>query len=374
MIRILLILVVFAFLYAYQLQAQNPASTGISYQHPIEFAPNQYVCHRTDLPIDIDGKMDDPAWENADWTADFVDIEGHLKPKPSYRTRAKMLWDSQYFYFAAILEEPQLWATLQERDAVMYQNDDFEIFIDPDGDGQLYYEFEMNAHNAIWDLFMIKPYRVDDGQPKYLTNWDIKGIQTAVHLEGTLNNPEDEDRYWSVEIAMPWKALKEMSPKTCPPTEGDQWRVNFSRVDWHLDIVDGHYRKKLDPKTGKEQAWPEENWVWSPSGRVDMHQVETWGYVQFTSQTGGAVAFEERPAEQVKWALWQMYHQQRLFFEKNKQYSENIRHFNLPEVAVEGYRFVPSLYVTASMFEVVAPALNGEIWHINQEGKLWKSP
>ena len=25
----------------------------------------------------------------------------------------------------------------------------------------------------------------------------------------------------------------------------------------------------------------EDNWVWSPQGRVDMHQPEHWGYLQF---------------------------------------------------------------------------------------------
>lgn len=355
-------------------QSPEQPQERMQYEHPIEFAPAQYVCYRAVAPIVVDGKIEDSAWEQAEWTTDFVDIEGALKPKPQYRTRAKMLWDSQYFYVAAMLEEPHLWATLRERDAVMYQNDDFEIFIDPDGDGQFYYEFEMNAHNAIWDLFMIRPYRVQDSLPKYLNNWDIKGIVTAVHLQGTLNDASDEDQYWSVEVAMPWKALKEMSPGASPPAEGDQWRVNFSRVDWHLDVVEGQYRKKVNAKTRQEQAWPEENWVWSPSGRVDMHQVETWGYVQFSSAQAGTGEFEAQPAEQVKWALWQMYHQQAQFYEKHQRYSDNSNHFTLPVVAIEGYQFVPSLSVTTTQFEVVAPALNAEIWHINQEGKLWRSP
>ena len=56
-----------------------------------------------------------------------------------------MLWDDEYFYVAAELEEPDIWATLTERDAVIFYDNDFEIFIDPDGDSHEYYEFEMNA-------------------------------------------------------------------------------------------------------------------------------------------------------------------------------------------------------------------------------------
>ena len=63
-----------------------------------------------------------------------------------------MLWDDEYFYFAAELIEDQIWATLTERDSVIFYDNDFEIFIDPDGDSHQYYEFEINALNTVWDL------------------------------------------------------------------------------------------------------------------------------------------------------------------------------------------------------------------------------
>ena len=53
----------------------------------------------------LDGKLDDAAWAAAPWTDDFVDIQGPKLPAPRYRTRAKMLWDAEYFYIAAELEE-----------------------------------------------------------------------------------------------------------------------------------------------------------------------------------------------------------------------------------------------------------------------------
>ena len=67
--------------------------------------PLSYDCHRTKTPIRIDGKLDDPAWKRAEWTSDFVDIEGAAKPTPRFRTRAKMLWDDKYLYIAAEFEE-----------------------------------------------------------------------------------------------------------------------------------------------------------------------------------------------------------------------------------------------------------------------------
>jgi hypothetical protein len=358
--------------------SSGPGADGerVNYEHPIPFAPRQYVCYRAAGPIAIDGKPDEASWAAAPWTEYFVDIEGDLKPEPPLRTRAKMLWDEDYFYFAAVLEEPHLWATLTERDAVMYLNDDFEIFIDPDGDGQWYYEFEMNAHNAIWDLLLTQPYRVDTIRPKYINGWDIKGIKTAVHLEGTLNDPSDEDEYWSLEVAMPWEALIELVPGRRKPQPGEQWRVNFSRVDWHLDIRDGAYHKKIDPATGKERRWPEENWVWSPSGRVDMHQVETWGFVQFSGQAAGqgSEAFVELPAEKVKWALWQLYLQQAIHLKQYGRYADALERLSLPEVGLPGYAFRPVLATTPTMFEILAADPEAGHWHINQEGRLWFQP
>ncbi len=120
--------------------------------------PRSYLCHFAAGAIQIDGKPDEPAWAAAPWTADFIDIQGAGKPKPRFRTRAKLLWDEEYLYIAAELEESHVWATLTNHDAVIFQDPDFEVFIDPDGDTHQYYEFEINALNTGWDLRLDKPY------------------------------------------------------------------------------------------------------------------------------------------------------------------------------------------------------------------------
>ena len=347
---------------------------NIDYQHPIPFEAKEYVAYKTNQTIKIDGKLNESDWAKAEWTSDFVDIEGNLKPTPAHRTRAKMLWDDKYFYFAAVLEEPHIWATLTERDAIMYHNDDFEIFIDPDADGEYYYEFEMNAHNAIWDLFMLRPYRVDE-RHKYIMEWDIKGIQSGVHIEGTLNEPSDTDQFWSVEVAMPWEVLRWFAKDGRMPLAGEQWRVNFSRVDWWMDIKDEKYVKKPNAETGEEQKWPQENWVWSPSGRVDMHQTETWGYVQFSDKKvgKGEDIFTPNPEEAIKWALWQLYFQQRKHKEAYGHYSNSTKGFRIPIVEIEGYYLQPKVECTTHLFEISAASLDKDKrWYINHEGRIWK--
>ena len=218
----------------------------------IEYSPRTYVCYKADSPVVIDGKLDDIAWERSDWTESFVDIEGDLKPKPFYDTKAKMLWDDNYFYFGVEMEEPHIWATLKERDAVIYYDNDFEIFLDPDGDTHNYYELEVNAYETEWDLILLAPYH--DHDKVALDSWDIPGLLTKVNIDGTLNDPSDMDKGWSVEIAIPWKAFYNNYRSNESPKDGEQWKVNFSRVQWDVDIIEDKYVKTDNP---------EFNWVLS---------------------------------------------------------------------------------------------------------------
>lgn len=233
-------------------------------------SPKHYVCRRAPGPIAIDGRLDDAAWSGAEWTDAFVDIEGDHKPVPRFETRAKMLWDDEYLYIGARLQEPHVWATLTERDEIVFNDNDFEIFIDPDGDTEQYYEIEVNALGTIFDLFLVKTYI--DGGPA-LHDWDLKGMNHAVHIGGTLNNPSDLDAGWSIEFALPWTHLAPAAHMPTPPERGDVWRINFSRVQWRHRVTDGRYERLPGTR--------EDNWVWSPQGVVNMHVPEHWGFVEF---------------------------------------------------------------------------------------------
>jgi hypothetical protein len=235
-------------------------------------APLRYTCRRAASPIRIDGRIDEPEWRIAPWTPAFVDIEGAAKPRPRFRTRAKMLWDDEFFYVAAQLDEPDIWATLTEHDSVIFHDNDFEVFLNPSGDGRNYFEFEINALNTGWDLFLPKPYR-EGGKAD--NSWEIPGLKTAVAVQGTLNHPGDRDRGWTVEIAFPWTGFASRAPVQ-RPRAGDEWRVNFSRVEWQTKVQDGRYVKLPGHK--------EDNWVWSPQGEVNMHVPSKWGYVGFVGE------------------------------------------------------------------------------------------
>jgi hypothetical protein len=342
-------------------------------QHPsvdleaLPYAPRHYVAYRAPTALNVDGKLDEPAWTAAPWSVPFVDIQGDSHPAPRFRTRAKMLWDDRYFYVGAEMEEPDLWGTLTERDSVIFRDNDFELFIDPDGDTHDYYELEVNALGTPWDLMLIKPYR--DGGPA-IHAWDIAGLRLGRELKGTLNVPGDRDEGWTVEIALPWSILAEAAPGRRRPAAGEYWRVNFSRVEWQVDVKAGRYSKRLAPAS--ENPLPEDNWVWSPQGAINMHMPERWGYVQFSSlPPGGSEPAKDLSIERVKWALRRLYYRQARVREKTGAYATILEELNVADIRVDGMEFRPVMQATSSLYEITAPAPGGGRVHISQDGRVW---
>ncbi len=327
-----------------------------------QIVPKGYVCYQATSGIRVDGRLDDDAWRAAPWTDPFVDIEGDVKPRPRFQTRAMMLWDSDYFYFAAKLEEPHVWATLKQHDSVIFHDNDFEVFIDPNGDNHEYYEFEINALNTGWDLFLPKPY-TDSGRAD--NSWEIPGLKTAVHVAGTLNDPNDTDDFWSVEIGIPWRALAEFAHRPTPPADGDQWRVGFSRVQWQVEVKDGVYQKVAGLR--------EDNWVWSPQGIINMHRPERWGFVQFSTATPGDARFEPDPHLAVRDALMAVYHRQRAFRKQHGRWASSNRELGTEQLAAT----FPSLEIETTSggfrasIDLPDQPVGTRHWHVREDSKLW---
>jgi len=262
--------------------------------------PKTYVVYKTITPIIIDGKATESNWENAKSTSNFIDIEG-IKI-PNQQTNVKMLWDDNFLYVYAKLHEEHVWGDIKERDQIIFYNNDFEVFISPSNDTHNYGEIEINALGTIWDLVLNKPYNVG-GKPK--NSWNLNDLKSAVFIKGTLNEFTDIDQYWSVEMAIPLNAFAELKnrPKV-KPKNGEQWRINFSRVQWDHEITDKGYSRKKE----NNKFLPEYNWVWSNQGAINMHLPENWGYIQFSdNHPTSPIPFKHQTdiiTEQVTYALF----------------------------------------------------------------------
>ncbi|HAC22044.1 MAG: carbohydrate-binding family 9-like protein [Tannerellaceae bacterium] len=347
---------------------QAPAA-DVNFTDSAWFHPETYVCYKAAAPITVDGNMTSAEWDNIPWTNDFVDIEGDIQPKPKYRTRAKMAWDEKGMYFAAEMEEPHVWGTLTKRESVIYHDNDFEIFIDPTADTHNYLEFEMNALGTEWDLFLQQPYR-DQGN-FYMNGWNFMDMQSAVKVYGTLNNPNDTDQKWTVEVFFSWESINETRKGNPLPINGEQMRVNFSRVQWNHTIENGKYVKA--PRPGKEGI-NEDNWVWSPTGEVNMHCPEKWGFVQLTDVVAGKgdVTFNLNSQEEIKWKLRRMYYRQSQYKKATGNYATTLAELKASEIFPANELANVSLQNTSSMYEVTYNGGANNVWHIRQDGLIWK--
>uniref|UniRef100_A0A0G4I7P1 Carbohydrate-binding domain-containing protein n=1 Tax=Chromera velia CCMP2878 TaxID=1169474 RepID=A0A0G4I7P1_9ALVE len=299
--------------------------------------PKVYVCplvNPSALPT-AEWDVRSAAWEHAPWTDDFVDIL-NTPPgvRPWYRTRMKMLWEDGEseggggskedgaLWVGAWMEEPEVFATCTERNQFIWQHDnDFEIFLSPEGGNHNYYEYEVNALGVPFELHLDMPYS-DHGHATHGTN--LPNLEARVQIEGGRLNFRTVPPAvgWSLVVRVPFRdlqdLLKERDSKAWPQ-RGTFWRVNFSRVQWQLDA---------DPVTGalsKKPGLPEDNWVWSPQGIVNMHRPERWGFLIFGEHPKGPgeVEIPDRFFS-IKEYLMKVYHYQTDFKKANGKWATNI--------------------------------------------------
>src|SRR5215208_2701970 len=185
-----------------------------------------YTCYRTRTPPAVDGRLMAAAWQRAPKSPRFVDM---VTGDPAFfDTRAAALWDDENLYIGFWLEEPFIEARLTMRDSLIFKENDVEVFIDG---GDCYYEFEINALGTIYEVFFIWQDAYRRGGrfdvPEFdlierralsfggnydrsgwnfwrgthprgvrwaFTDWDFPGLQSAVQIDGVINNREVVDK------------------------------------------------------------------------------------------------------------------------------------------------------------------------------------
>lgn len=258
-------------------------------------------CRRAGVPFAIDGDIGKAPWTGAAWSQRFADL---VTGEPAFfDTRVACLWDDRALYVGLKAEEPQVRATLTERDNFIWHDNDLEVFLDGE---DCYYEFEINALGTIYEVFFIyqdalKPScrflpefdlytrNVDvlsgfqdpsrfgkhpRGKRWAFMDWDFPGMRAAVKVDGTLNDPSVVDRGWSVELAFPWAGFRTLSPKRAfPPKQGDVLRAAFMRFQ----------ALRYHGRTVAESP----GWALNAHGVYDSHIPECFSYLHITGEVAG---------------------------------------------------------------------------------------
>lgn len=332
-------------LFSLGVQLSLSAQTAFKGLENLFTEPKSYTLFHAENPIKIDGFLNEKAWTDAPWTDYFIDIEGESKPAPDYKTRVKMIWDNQFLYIAAQMEEPHIWANPKPKDDIIFKDNVFKIFIDPDNNMNDDFEIQINPLNIMLFLVMNKPYR-DGG--KTVSGWEPTGYQSAVYIKGTLNNSLDTDKEWVVEIALPLAALG-----LNPEKQTSAFRINFLRTGFDFNIKDGVYSKALDAN-GK--SFPPHYTSWTSQGIINMHYPERWAYGIFSKENPNSVLhpFILPYAEKQRNYLWLAYYRQKEFYKKSKQYAQTLKELNVPEndILIDGKRNHMTLDANSKQFMV----------------------
>ena len=203
------------------------------------------------------------------------------------------MWDDEALYVGFWCEEPYPNATNTERDSLLWFENDVEVFIDGKDS---YYELELNVLNTVYEMFYVwkdayktnplfdKPrfdifenhaisfggnhdrtgYNFWKGtHPRGLRwayrNWDFPGLETAVKVDGVVNDNSVISNGWTAEIKFPWKGFEDLSTgRTGAPKAGDVWKIFFGRY------------QKLELNGEVTNV----GWAWDPIGDGDNHYPE----------------------------------------------------------------------------------------------------
>lgn len=186
----------------------------------------RYVCRRTTEPVTVDGRLTEKVWSQVDPVGVFrlADDSG----EPQLPTEVRACWDDRNLYLAFVAIDTDIWGKMRQRDDPIYEEEVVEAFICSGEDVTRYYELEFSPHNVVFDAGIQCPESGDRRYLKVDLGWDCEGLQSAVEVVGTLDDPSDVDERWTVEVALPFSQIGRGGRA---PADGELWRANFYRID-----------------------------------------------------------------------------------------------------------------------------------------------
>jgi hypothetical protein len=141
---------------------------------------------KTKEPPAIDGKLNDPVWQNAQALTDFFILKKNTLAK--VQTHVRMAYDENNLYLAAVMDEPypdKIKARFTERDTEVFIDDCFEIFIGSKEDLKDYYHIVINSRGTVFD--------------------DKRNIGDYTKWNGTYDIAASINKNsWQLEMAIPW--------------------------------------------------------------------------------------------------------------------------------------------------------------------------
>ena len=120
----------------------------------------------------LDGKLDDPAWANAQSIDKFLEYDPNQGAETRFKTDVRVVHDDKYLYIMARMYDPHpdsIVSLLSRRD-VRTQSDQLKLMIDSYHDKQTGYEFCVNPAGVKRDFYVSNDNNED---PSWDAVWDV---------------------------------------------------------------------------------------------------------------------------------------------------------------------------------------------------------
>jgi len=212
-----------------------------------------YEVARVTQPIQIDGRLDEQAWREAQPVGNFVNNRDGSPA--NIKTEARILYSDKYIYFAFRSVDTNIWSTFKRRDEHLWLEEVVEVFLQASRQPPNYIELEVNPLGTMLDIYLL-----DTRKPIPYESWNSKNLKWAVKVDGSVDGKEG-DREWTCEIALPFEDV--VTAPNNPPKAGDRWRMNLFRVE----------RKPAAAEV-----------AWSPTLQDDFHVLPRLGELVFTDR------------------------------------------------------------------------------------------
>jgi hypothetical protein len=217
----------------------------------------KYECKYIKDEIAIDGDIEKPIWQQADVLDFYIPVTGE---KAKSKTEGRLLWSDHYLYVGFKAYDKDLFGYHTAHDATTCEDDVLEIFFKTNPAMEPYHNFEINVLNAVYDAYNLR--RKTAGSHRRWSKWNCAGLKSAVTMKGTLNDYHDQDEWWQLEVAIPFRSLH--IQRGSSPQPGDSWLFHLSRYDYSIYLEDGCELSS----TAKLQE-------------VDFHRYEDWDRLVF---------------------------------------------------------------------------------------------
>lgn len=217
----------------------------------------EYSVKRTTEKIVIDGILDEADWDSARHVGDFAFPWWEEGEKE--QTEVELLWDDTFLYISYKCTDKHIWAEHFDTNSTTYRDDCVELFWNPNPEaGDWYNMFEINCIGNLLSVYNNFERSIHERESRIMVP------HIAQTIQGTVNNDDDIDTGWIIEVAVRFSDYPELSKRTAP-IAGDMWRAGLNRCGG-----------KTNPQYSQ----------WSPAQthKPDFHAFQYFGKIIFSSE------------------------------------------------------------------------------------------